>query len=254
MEQQEKQEQQLRKRMEELALRAEQRGIYTYTEFLNLAEQDMLVKRALPAGSASYRLWGGFMDAERKIACFGDKECCGYVEEPPIVCLCIAPLQRKFAEPLTHRDFLGTLMGLGIRREMLGDIIVSDSSGYLFCLESIAPYIMEQLERVRHTTVQCCLVDPPEMVIQKPEPVTVNVASERLDAIIAAVYSLSRKESQAFFSRELVFVDSRMVTNTSLEPATGTMISVRGKGRFYYEGILRQTRKGRLQVSVRIYS
>lgn len=253
MEQQEKQEQQLRRRMEELAIRAQQRGSYTYTEFLNLAEQDLLVSKVLPTGSAPYRLWGGFASAERKIACFGDEECCGYVEAPPIVCLRIAPLQRKFAEPLTHRDFLGTLMGLGIRREVLGDIIVSDCSGYLFCLESIASYIIEQLDRVKHTAVQCCLVEPPELVNQKPEPTAVNVASERLDALIAAVYSLSRNESQALFSKGLVFADSRMVANTSLEPASGTMISVRGKGRFCYEGVVRETRKGRLQVSVCIY-
>lgn len=254
MGQQEKQEQQLRKRMEELAARSANRGIYTYTEFLNLAEQDLLVRTPLPVGSAGYQLWGGFADAERKIACFGTEAICGYPEEPPIVCLQIVPLQPKFAEPLTHRDFLGTLMGLGIRREVLGDIIISENCGYLFCLESMAPYLVEQVTRIRHTAVRCSLTEPPALVVSRePELTTVNVASERLDAMVAAVYSLSRSESQQLFCKGLVFANSRMVSQTSLEPVPGMMISVRGKGRFRYEGIARETRKGRLQIAVRIY-
>lgn len=253
MGQQEKQDLQLRKRMEELAARAARRGIYTYTEFLNLAEQDLLVSKPLPAGSAPYRLWGGFDYAERKLACFGSEDDCGYAEEPPIVCLRIAPLQHKFADALTHRDFLGTLMALGIRREVLGDILIADNCGYLFCLESIADYLIEQVTQVKHTTVRCSLSEAPELIRQEPELQQVNVASERLDAMIAAVWSLSRSESQALFPKGLVFADSRMVTSTSFEPAPGCMISVRGKGRFRYEGIARETRKGRLQIAVRIY-
>ena len=253
MGQQEKQEQQLRKRIEELAARSAKRSVYTYTEFLNLAEQDLLVRCVLPTDSAPYRLWGGFDGAERKIACFGDEDHCGYVEEPPIVCLCIAPLQPKFADTLTHRDFLGTLMALGIRREVLGDIVLSDNCGYLFCLENMASYLVEQVTKVKHTAVRCSLTEPPELVCREPEITYINVASERLDAIVAAVYSLSRSESQVLFSKGIVFTDSRMVMNTSLEPAPGTMISVRGKGRFRYEGVARETRKGRLQVAVRVY-
>lgn len=144
-------------------------------------------------------------------------------------------------------------MGLGIRREVLGDIIVSENCGYLFCLESMAPYLVEQVTRIRHTAVRCNLTESPALVSQEPELTTVNVASERLDAMVAAVYSLSRSESQQLFCKGLVFANSRMVSQNSLEPVPGMMISVRGKGRFRYEGIARETRKGRLQITVRIY-
>ena len=100
-------------------------------------------------------LAGGYDAAERKLACFGDEELCGYVEDPPICCIRIEPVNAKFSDALTHRDFLGSVMGLGLKREVLGDIVLEDNCGYLFCHDTVAPYIIEQLNQVRHTTVRC---------------------------------------------------------------------------------------------------
>ena len=91
------------------------------------------------------------------------------------------------------------------------------------------------------------------MAIEQPKQAQIVVASARLDALVAAVYRLSRSESQALFDKELIFVNSLLAKSTSVEAKPGDLISVRGHGRFYYDGIDRETKKGRLRADVRIF-
>ena len=243
---------QLQKRFEELSARADGRGRYTYTQFLTLAEQDVLsrMERQL---AAPVTWLGGYDTAERRVACFGREEDMGYPPPDPIRCLCIAPLSKKFAGDLGHRDFLGSLMGLGIKRQLLGDIQIVEGAGWLFCLEEIADYICDNLTSVGRTTVSCTPAQPPEQLSLPPEPSEIVVASERLDALIAAVWRLSRSESQELLERGMVFIGGRLVESPSHTLQEGDLVSVRHKGRFRYEGAVRETKKGRLRVSVRIY-
>jgi len=244
-------EKQTQRRIEELSARAAARGCWTNTEFLTTAEQDLACRAKL---DAPCRLVGGYEGAERRVAQFGSEALCGYEAEAPIVCLLIAPLAPKFAEALCHRDFLGSLMGLGVRREVLGDILIQDTSAYLFCLESIADYIAEQLVQVRRTPVTVSRADGlPPFLITPPEKVGLVVGSERLDALTAAVWKLSRAEGKKLVEDGRVFVNSRLVENPAFELKSGDMVSVRGYGRFLYEGAAAETRKGRLHVEVRIY-
>jgi len=243
----------LKNRLIELAHRSLSRECYVYSEFLSLAEQDTLHRISFDMASAPFILKGGYDSSERKLACFGNKQLCGYSEEPPIVCIHISPVSKKFAEVLTHRDFLGSLMGLGFRRNVLGDIVVNENNAYLFCLESVSIYILEQFTKVKHTIIQCTITDLPLFTPTVPDLLQVTIASERLDAIISAVYKLSRSESQKLFTQAKVFVNSRLTENTSHIVSPGNIISIRGFGRFLYEGIERETRKGRLRVSVRVF-
>lgn len=242
--------QQLINRLNELANRADRLGFWTDTEFLTLDEQDALCTLRLPA---PYSLHSGYPGGERKLAAFGSEELCGCPYPSPIVCIKIAPASQRFAEQLVHRDFLGALMGLGIRREVTGDILILDNVGYLFCLESIAPYIIDTLCEVRRTAVRCSISEPPDALLEPPPVSSVVIASERLDAIISAVYLLSRSGGKELIQQGRVYINSRLVQSSSAPLAPGTLISVRGKGRFIYEGIDRETRKGRLRVLVRIY-
>ncbi len=243
----------LKNRFSELAGRAFSRGCYVYSDFLTVSEQDTLCRMVFGKGSAPFTLHGGYETAERRVACFGSEELCGYAELPPIACIEISPLSQKFAEALGHRDFLGSVIALGIKRNVLGDIVVRESRAFLFCLESVAAYIAENLKKVRNTPVDCRTEEAPDLVAELPEPVGVNVASERLDSLVAAVYRLSRGDSQQLIAQKKVFVDSRLAENPSCSPKVGGIISVRGFGRFIYEGVSRETRKGRLVVSVRVF-
>ncbi len=245
---------QLVNRFTELAYRAGERCCYTNTDFLTVAEQALLLRISKRGNFAPFVLVGGYPQAERKLACFGDAQLCGYPLEPPVSCISIKPAAAKFADPLTHRDYLGSLMALGLRRPMLGDIVVLEDAACLFCLDTLAEHICSQLGQVGHTTVVCTvLAQPPQLLLQEPPPTALTLASSRLDALVAAVYRLSRGESQALIGQGKVFVEDlpQLHGDARIEP--GQRISVRGFGRFVYVGEEQQTRKGRLKVQVRIY-
>lgn len=241
---------QLQNRFSELAERAERQNIWTETDFLSMAEQDALLSLRF---GLQVSLVGGYENAERRIAVFGSEEDIGYPYPSPIRCLCISPAMQKFADQLSHRDILGALMSLGFDRKATGDILIIDNIGYLFCLESIADYIIRNLTSIRHTSVRVSLCDPPEKLSLPPAPVSVNVASERLDVLIAAVYKLGRTAAKDLVSAERVYVNSRLASNAGASVPEGSIISVRGYGRFRYEGMLKTTRKGRLAVQVCVY-
>ncbi len=241
----------LRRRFYELADRADTRQCLIFSDFLNLNEQSILREMHLPCPVC---LWGGCAAAERKIAVFGTQDTETAADTAPFVLLKAAPAARKFADDLSHRDFLGSILRLGLRREMLGDIALADNCGYVFCMESVAEFVTDNLQKVRHTTVRCSRVDAlPETLSAEPEPQSIVVASERLDALVAAVFRLSRTEAQKLIAAERVFADSRVCTKAELSPKEGCMVSARGFGRFRYGGTERETKKGKLRVTVQIY-
>ena len=239
------------KRFEELANRSNERGYSVYSDFLGISEISEFCAMRFPVPAT---LWGGYEDAERCVACFGDREYFTDNADYPIKCILIRPINQKFADTLSHRDFLGSLMGLGIRREVLGDIIINENCGYLFCLENIADYIIENLTQVRHTTVKCEITEKiPEDVLPQPENREIIVSSERLDVIVSAIYKMSRSQVLPIFHTEKVFVNGAVKTSPSVTLNIGDKISVRGFGRFIYKGVLRRTKKDRLVISAEVF-
>lgn len=240
----------IQKRFEDLSRRAMERAYNIYSDFLGLSEISELSQCRFPI---KVTLWGGYENGERVVARFGE-DGYGGTEDFPVKCICIEPVSQKFADKLTHRDFLGSLMGLGIRREVLGDIIINENCGYLFCLDTIADYIVENLTQVKHTTVKCKVTEKiPENVIPTPEKTEIIVSSERLDVIVSAVYNMSRSQVLPIFRQEKVFVNGVAKSSPSANISDGDIVSVRGFGRFIYNGVLRHTKKDRLVISVGIY-
>ena len=244
----------IKKRLVELGRKSYNSGIFTFTDFLGLAEQSAFseVKREL--GGIPYEVFGGAEGAERVIIRFGSEEELGYSMPYPISIIKVEPQSRKYADRLTHRDFLGALLNLGIERHTLGDIVIIDNVGYIFALESIAPYIADSLIKVRRTDVSASIItELPEGELYRTERKTVQISSERLDAVIARVYSLSREDAQALFKKRLVFADGREIDSTSYAPKKNEKISVRGHGRFIYIGRQSLSKKGKLNVAVEMY-
>ena len=237
-------------RFEELAQRALSSGVYTQTKFLNMAEQSELLKLRLPC---PFTLFGGYEDAERRMAYFGSEELMGYAYEPPIVCMAIKPVNERFSDDLTHRDFLGALMALGITREMLGDIVLNGNEAYLFCLEPVAGFIAENLTEVKRTTVACRACETPEFAQAERRRESLVVASERLDVLISAAWKLSREDAKALCEKGLVFVNSKQAVKGGAQLGDGDIVSVRGRGRFRFLGLERETKKGKLRVTVERY-
>ncbi len=238
----------------DLAEKADRCHCFTFTAFLNEAELSdyYAMRHALaPCGAT---IWGGREAAERVMIRFGDPEQLGYAEEFPIACIKIKPLQEKFAEALTHRDILGAVMHLGVKRSELGDIVLAIPDAYLFCREPIADYLCRELNRIRHTSVRATVTDKlPEVLTVTTEPIEVQVASERLDGVIAKVYRLSRSQCLQLFREGKIFLNGRRLMQADVQLKEADTVSVRGYGKFRFLGMRGTTRKGNHIVGIELF-
>ena len=241
-------------RMRELAERSYNSGQYTFTDFMSVAELAVYYENESELKYAHPKLFGGCDLAERRIIRFGSEDELGYVQEFPITALAIRPLASKFADDLNHRDFLGALMNLGIKREMLGDIFVKDKEACVFCKDNIAQFIIDNLTRVKHTSVKAEVADNiDEITAPDMEDKVIQVSSLRIDAVVARVYNLSRQEALGLFPEGLVFLNGRSCSENAKQLSAGDKVSVRGKGKFEYSEELSLSKKGKINCRVRIY-
>lgn len=243
----------LKRRIADLAQQADMQHIYTNTRFLSPLEQSVFlsIKNDLPIRS---QLYGGIDSAIRRIAIFGSVEELGYDFEDPIQILHIRPKAEKFAEELSHRDYLGSLMALGIERELTGDIVVRGKEAWVFCLGSIADFLCDQLLQVRHTNVICERTsgDVPELA-PKFEAMQLNIASERMDLVVAGAAGTSRDAAKKLLNDEKVFVNGRVVSSAGHKINEGDELVIRGFGKFIYDGVSSTSRKGRCNIALRKY-
>lgn len=249
----------VRNRIIDLSRMSYERGIYTYSDFLTLAEQsdfDAVIKSG-ELYTHDYVISGGCEGAERVMVRFGSLEQLGYEEPWPIACIKIAPLQPKFAEKLEHRDVLGCLMNLGIERSLLGDIIADTSQEcifYIFSKEHIAETICQELVRIRHTSVVAEIVDAKELNVSLSlKDLNLQVKSERIDLVVSHTYNLSRSQAATLFSEKKIFINGRLMENESYILKNDDVVSVRGCGRFIYRGATGTTKKGNLIIGISKY-
>lgn len=244
----------LKKRFSELAEKSYRNNQYLFTNFLNMAEQNAFYEMQKEISYVPYTVFGGTENCERVMVRFGSEELFGYEKPFPICCIEVSPLIEKFADRFTHRDFLGAVMNLGIEREVVGDIAVKGKKAYLFCIEKIAPYIEENLVQVKHTSMRCQILDEaPDLLKPVLEKREVTAASERIDAVLGKLCNLSRSQSVLAFREKKVFVGGRLCENNSYQLKNGDMVTYRGFGKFIYEGIKYETKKGKLCIEVSLY-
>lgn len=247
----EKEEIIFRNRIMDLAQKSYQNNMFTFSGFLSINEQDILLSMEKDLSFAGVKLWGGSEQCERKMVRFGNPQELGYEEDFPISCIFIKPLIAKFADNLSHRDFLGAIMNLSIERTIVGDILIKDKSAYVFCLEKIAPYLIENLDQIRHTHVHCEIADNiEEMVQREPAHKEIIVASRRIDGMVAKLYNISRTQSIELFRIKKVYVNGRIQENNSYMVKEGDSITVRGFGKFIFQREVYQTKKEKLCLAV----
>ena len=258
-----KEVQNLEKRLVELSRTAYQRDIITYSDFLNLNEQNIL--HTLPKDRLFTKVvsFGGYEMAERQMAAFipealylryGKKELA--IDEIcfPFCALKIAPVNFRFAEELTHRDYLGAVLNLGIERSRTGDIIPEEKGALLFVHGDIADFVCSSLTRVRHTSVSAVPISLTDVeYTPRFEEVRGTVASVRLDSLLSLAFSQSRSRLTGLIEGAKVYVNGRLITSNGYQPEEGDIISVRGMGKFRYEYAGGRTRKNRLSVVISRY-
>ena len=245
------------KRLNELAVRAARSGRVATTRFLDPA-LERAARHAANAAGASVAFYGGYEDAERRIAAFysGDEP---EEWEIPLTCLTIT-WREKYGSP-AHRDVLGALMGLGMNREQFGDIAPAapdapgrkDGTGmmYLFLMEESASYVAASLTSCGRATVKLAPAEG-EIKIAPPEGTVfrATVQSTRLDAVIAAGYKLSRSEARKIVESGLVKKNHAEELRPDAELKPGDLLSVRGRGRLKLEEIQGETRRGRTALQI----
>ena len=243
----------LQKRLIELSRIAYQRGIVTYSDFLNLNELNILHTTPKHEFDSCYETFGGYDYSERQMVAFLPDALC-YEYEYPISILKISPLQKKFSEKLSHRDYLGSILNLGIDRCKLGDILVEDEFAIIFVQESLKEFMIEEVTRIRHTAVMVTVLEKQEFFYRpKVETITGSISSVRLDSLLALAFHSSRSKLVAYIEGGKVFVNGKLTTSNGYQVKENDIISVRGLGRFRYKEMTSQTKKGRCFVTIELY-
>lgn len=235
----------LRKRLTELAQRADRLGYATFSEFLTPVQVQWAHAAAKEAG-VGVSLSGGYEDAERQMARFLPEDSW---EEPYPICALQMTWPHQSAP--THRDFLGSVMGLGIRRGLVGDIVVEKEQAYLFAETAMSQHIASTLTSAGRIHLQVQLMEE----LPTPQPpegreVRDTVSSPRLDAVVASGFSISRAKAAALINAGHVKLRHMPCIRTDAHVSEGDAISVRGLGRLKLCEIGQQTRKGRYPLNM----
>lgn len=227
-------------------------GRHIFSKFLTPREANMVTERF--SQFSGVMLWGGFDDAERCVAVFYDNTSEYFPENDdfPIVAVKIEPNNKV---TYSHRDYLGSLMNLGISRELLGDIVINESIATLFCLEEIADYITMNLSKVANTGVRVTLC--PQSDLQLPQKqfksFIKTVASPRLDCVVSACTNLARGKASALIDRGMVSVNYEVAKSQSVQIEGKTTLTVRGYGKFSVEQKNEMSKKGKYILNINQY-
>jgi len=241
----------LERRAEELWRRSLDRSIVTHTNFLTPAEQYTLAH--LPHLRPALYLWGGFPDAERRIAFFLP-EYLTAEDFDPVEYLTAFQIRCRFAE-IGHRDVLGSLLGLGLERWSIGDIYVSGEEAWFFCLPSVAGLISMELTRIGRNgaDVREIPLDQVTLPERHREEVRFTVSSLRLDAVLAGVFHLSRGTAAELIESGAVQLNYAVCEKTSAPVEPGDVFSLRGYGKACLREIGGKSRKDRIHLVVERY-
>lgn len=236
------------------------RDISVFSDFLNIKEVAVLKRQVADLPIGRFFLFGGIDDAERVMACFPSS----YEEREdivfPISCIEIKIKSAKFENnSLTHRDFLGAILGLGIDRKLIGDIYTvtennSIERAFLFCQEKIEDFLISELKQIGRSQVTLKKVTANEAIAcRKIEDKYGTVPSLRLDVIIGEALNLSRSKVKALIDADKVALNSASLSSSHYQVTDGDIISVRGFGKFIFYESLGRTKKDRIQIHLGKY-
>lgn len=219
-----------------------------FSRFLDPKELALIKANLRPR--QPFMLWGGYDDSERKmIGFFPD------FIEPEASFFPVTALRIVSREPLGHRTILGSVMGLGIERNLIGDVAMEEGGAVLFACSSIADYIQMNLTKAGRAGVKLSPATPESLQIlpRAWEPICGTVASLRLDCVLGLLTGASRSSAEDMLKRELVLVNHTLCKKGSTLLCEGDVLSVRGFGRAEFSELGGETRKGRMKIVLKKY-
>ena len=238
-------------------------SIITSSAFLSVDELSDVVKtQNINNKYVDVFYYGGYDEAERKIAVFVPKfyeadennlvQFFAESDYSPVDLLIVK--KDKFTS-LSHRDYLGAIMGLGLKREVVGDIIVNDDGCSIFCLKSVSSYISENLKQAGRGSLSVRIADKNEFRIKDAEihEIFVSVASMRLDCLVAACFKLSRPAASETIKQGSVYVNSAQMLKSDCLLKSGDKLVLRGKGKVVIGEMTGYSKKGRIHLNIKRY-
>ncbi len=225
-----------------------QKNIPVETGFLNPHEQAIVLSMR-GEFSVAPTLWGGYEDAERKMLFFLPD----YMDAPPEDALSVISATHRDKNPPGHRDYLGSLLGLGVDRAGVGDILVSDMGAQIIVRASLADFFEANYTSAGRVSLSVSVRPISHLEITETAPTykTASLASLRADAAISAAFSVSRTLAQEAIRGQKVFVNNLPLIKGDKLLSVGDKVRWQGKGRFILEETGGTSRKGRLFVTFR---
>ncbi len=241
------------KKAQNAAQSAMKSGVLRFLPFMNEREQELCVSALNKLKCNTYFFWGGYDNANRQMLAIGDEM--PNEEQFNIDLLIITPNFSKVS--LTHRDYLGSLMSLGITRDYIGDIIVLDDKALLFTERKFTQLICDELISVKNANVSVCKAQKGEEDlinnVSELSEKTLTIASLRLDAIIAAMLKTSRKNAADLIRAKCVMINHIKTQNCSCEVQEGDVFSIKGKGKFKLNSVGNKSKKNRIFINFTEY-
>ena len=216
-----------------------------FSGFLTEREQKLAERTAFQAGS-DCGFWGGYEGAVRKMFSAPAEEKENYPFEA--VTFFFRPKDK-----LTHRDFLGALMSLGLKRDRIGDILVAEGAAAVFAAKNAVPIISAEIEKIGRVGVKQeagLKIAVPE---QEFEEISAVIASNRIDVLVAAACNISREKAAALIKSGGVMSEGTEFSSVSKNVEEGEVFSVKGYGKFVFDSMGLETRKGKNHATIKKY-
>ena len=220
-----------------------------------LSPRELELAKYLFGNEPGLHAFGGYEDAERKMLVYLPDyldEDSLYEEDSPLVCLRAAYFEK---DDLSHRDFLGSLMGAGIARETVGDICVGKGCCDFFVTAEIAPYILQNFISAGRTKLHLDQIPRREAQIPEPEVKEIKdtLASLRLDSVISSGFRIGRSLASQYVSAGKAAIDGLPCEKPDKAVSEGMKISVRGLGKIKLAAVNGKTKKDRISVVIHRY-
>ena len=234
-------------------------SVITCTDFLDLNKQSDAVSYADRQSDVNWMLYGGYDDAERKMMIFIPYYIDDLIDflkdDPESAPWVVFRADKDNFSTLSHRDYLGALMGMGIKREKLGDIIVDSGGCSFFAKPEIASYIESEFTSAGRGTLKVsrlpCFNDFSNSKNTKEK--LCFVSSLRLDSVVSAVFSLSRTKASDFIEKGLAFVNDRNILKPDYKVKENDKIVIKGLGRAILKDGSSKSKKGRVALTAEIF-
>lgn len=228
------------------------RGVPAHTPFLSEAQQEVTTRLLNAAGRPRHLFAGGYPGAERKVcALLPDWQEEEDLEPPYTALRC----RWQSGDKLTHRDFLGSILGQGIEREKVGDILVGDDFCDILVMKELCPYLLQNFDsagrtRLRVEEISPEMLEPPE---KKVKVIHDTVSSLRLDSVMATGFSLSRGKAADVISAGRVEVNHSLCLKSDRTVTRGDVLTCRGLGKCVLTEVNGLSKKGRTVIVMERY-